>query len=555
MAAQVASAPTITNNKNKKLSGNLGQEIHSGKSGGGNISRSGEMLGAVDGTNTMNNVDHHHRHELNMVNSTYSPNNNSDTPEKESGNNVTSSDSTTSPGGMETGLIENHKLKNVGSGDPPQHLTPPQQQSQFNPFPQHQQRQIQSNNNNNSQATRGESENHHHGGKEGVLGSQPEQQMLSKGEGDHTCKPGERMGARYEHSNLGPTTNNIISQPQSAGGNNEFNNYYGTSRVGPCYDQHGGQQSTGMGMMHSSGPNNMDPVHNSQEGYHNSHYNHYSGYRQGYCGASYGMMAPSRQGSNMLIGPGSNTPAGHVKAAMGAAACGSGGSVGGFQRFPGQSQHPTGATPTLNQLLTSPSPMMRGYGSGYQDYNSPSAQQQDGIGLGKDMTSQYGSTTHGWPGQQRNHPSMSPGNGGPGISRPQVASKDFMAMKRSQLYGMGNNPYSQQQQGGPYPNQPYGSPTPHRYPMGMQGRGQVGIGGMQYPQQQQGPSQYGQQGIGGYSQQQQQQQGTTPGPYFSPPQQNPTPPPPDPTSAPPSRTPPPPLHSPPTCHPTPHLSR
>lgn len=66
----------------------------------------------------------------------------------------------------------------------------------------------------------------------------------------------------------------------------------------------------------------------------------------------------------------------------------------------------------------------------------------------------------------------------------QVASKDFMAMKRSQLYGMGNNPYSQQQQGGPYPNQPYGSPTPHRYPMGMQGRGQVGIGGMQYPQQQ-----------------------------------------------------------------------
>uniref|UniRef100_A0A8C7T788 AT-rich interaction domain 1B n=1 Tax=Oncorhynchus mykiss TaxID=8022 RepID=A0A8C7T788_ONCMY len=333
--------------------------------------------------------------------------------------------------------------------------------------------------------TAGESENHHHGGKEGVSGSQSEQQMLNKGDGDHTCKPGERMGARYEHSNLGPTTNNIISQPQSAGGNSEFNNYYGTSRVGPCYDQHGGQQqSTGMGMMHSSGPNNMDPVHNSQEGYHNSHYNHYSGYRQGYCGAGYGMMAPSRQGSNMLIGPGSNTPAGHVKAAMGAAACGSGGSVGGFQRFPGQSQHPTGATPTLNQLLTSPSPMMRGYGSGYQDYNSTSAQQQDGIGLGKDMTSQYGSTTHGWPGQQRNHPSMSPGNGGPGISRPQVASKDFMAMKRSQLYGMGNNPYSQQQQGGPYPNQPYGSPTPHRYPMGMQGRGQVGIGGMQYPQQQ-----------------------------------------------------------------------
>uniref|UniRef100_A0A8C7N0K9 AT-rich interaction domain 1B n=1 Tax=Oncorhynchus kisutch TaxID=8019 RepID=A0A8C7N0K9_ONCKI len=61
---------------------------------------------------------------------------------------------------------------------------------------------------------------------------------------------------------------------------------------------------------------------------------------------------------------------------------------------------------------------------------------------------------------------------------------DFMAMKRSHLYGMGNNPYSQQQQGGPYPSQPYGSPATHRYPMGMQGRGQAGMGGMQYPQQQ-----------------------------------------------------------------------
>lgn len=59
---------------------------------------------------------------------------------------------------------------------------------------------------------------------------------------------------------------------------------------------------------------------------------------------------------------------------------------------------------------------------------------------------------------------------------------DPMTMKRSQMYGMGNSPYSQQ--GGTYPGQPYGSPTAHRYPMGMQGRGQVGIAGMQYPQQQ-----------------------------------------------------------------------
>lgn len=68
----------------------------------------------------------------------------------------------------------------------------------------------------------------------------------------------------------------------------------------------------------------------------------------------------------------------------------------------------------------------------------------------------------------------------------QVSSMDFMAMKRSQMYGMANNPYSNPQQagGGPYPpSQPYTSP-PHRYPMNMQGRGQMGIGGMQYPQQQ-----------------------------------------------------------------------
>lgn len=64
---------------------------------------------------------------------------------------------------------------------------------------------------------------------------------------------------------------------------------------------------------------------------------------------------------------------------------------------------------------------------------------------------------------------------------------DFMAMKRSQLYGMANNPYSTAQQagGGPYPpSQPYTSAPSHRYPMGMQGRGQMGMGGMQYPQQQ-----------------------------------------------------------------------
>ncbi|KAJ8366541.1 hypothetical protein AAFF_G00350820 [Aldrovandia affinis] len=171
----------------------------------------------------------------------------------------------------------------------------------------------------------------------------------------------------------------------------------------------------------------MDPVQNSSEGYHhNSQYNLYPNYRPGYGGAGYGMMSPSRQGtSSTLTGPvSSNAAATHGKAAMAAAASAAGsGNVGGFQRFPGQSppQHPSGATPTLNQLLTSPSPMMRGYGGGYQDYNSPSTQQQQqqqqqaSMGLVKDMSSQYG-----WGGQQRSHAVMSPGNNGQGVSRPQV---------------------------------------------------------------------------------------------------------------------------------------
>lgn len=68
---------------------------------------------------------------------------------------------------------------------------------------------------------------------------------------------------------------------------------------------------------------------------------------------------------------------------------------------------------------------------------------------------------------------------------------DAMAMKRSQLYSMTNSPYSQQPQqqqqqqpGGAYSGQPYGAPAPHRYPMGMQGRGQVGMGALQYHHQQ-----------------------------------------------------------------------
>uniref|UniRef100_A0A8B9LEY1 AT rich interactive domain 1B (SWI1-like) n=1 Tax=Astyanax mexicanus TaxID=7994 RepID=A0A8B9LEY1_ASTMX len=320
------------------------------------------------------------------------------------------------------------------------------------------------------------------------------------------------MGSRreQEQANFGPASGGGGGPSRSASSSVlEFNHYYGNGRGWPCFDQHGGQQSTAnSGMMMHSGQNNMDQMQNSHEEYHNNPYSHYPNYRPGYGAAGYGMMSPSRQGN--MMGPGSS------RGVSGGGSAVSGG--GGFQRFPGQTQqHPSGATPTLNQLLTSPSPMMRGYSSGYQDYSSPT-QQQANMGLSKDLSSQYSSTaSHGWGGQQRNHPAMSPGNNGQGGNRSQVSPMDAMSMKRSQLYGMDNSPYSQQQQqqqtGGGYSTQPYGSPAPHRYPMGMQGRGQVGMAGMQYSQQQV-PAQYGQQGMGGYCQQGQP-------PYFSPPQQQP----------------------------------
>ncbi|XP_031692849.1 AT-rich interactive domain-containing protein 1B isoform X3 [Oncorhynchus kisutch] len=524
MAAQVATAPTSTVKKRSSLTSSVSQDFKSGVVGGA-------VLGVGNGTIVHAiNVERNH-HELNPNRARVFPvNNNSSQREKESGDSRSESFSTSncsmSSGSMETGTLVSHKVKNVGVGDPPpsHHHTPPQQQP-FNQFIQHQQRQI----HNSQQSIHGESGNRQHGGKENVvLGNQVElhqqQQMLNKSEEeDQPGKTEDRINSRYDHASLG-TTNNI--NPSQSGNSSvlEINNsYYGKGRGGPCFDQHGGQQSPGSGIIHSVQQNNMDQLQqNSHEGYQNNPYNHYPNYRPGYGNSGYGMMSPSRHGNNMM-GPVSNTAAAsHSRAAMAAASSSGSANIGGFHRFPGQSQqHPSGATPTLNQLLTSPSPMMRGYGSGYQDYTNLSAeQQQSSMGLTKDLSSQYGSTTHSWGGQERNHPAMSPGNNGQGSGRSQVPPIDTMAMKRAQLYGMGNNPYSQQQQGGggSYPGQPYGSPSPHRYPMGMPGRGQMGMSGMQYPQQQQQmAAQYRQQqgGMSGYCQPQGQP------PYSSPPQQQP----------------------------------
>uniref|UniRef100_A0A3Q1B212 ARID domain-containing protein n=1 Tax=Amphiprion ocellaris TaxID=80972 RepID=A0A3Q1B212_AMPOC len=428
---------------------------------------------------------------------------------------------------LQTEMLGRHKGKNLGIGvgaaaagigpPPPPSSSSPSSSSHHTPPPfsqflqqHHHQRQTHNNNiinnNNNIQKGQGEprelssGERRHHGGKEDVLlvgNSRAEerhhQHQLNQSEEEEEEEEEERMDA-----SLGSATNSTNNNPPPSGTSSEFNHYYGNGRGGPCFDQHGGQQSPGTGVTAAhSVHNTMDQVQNSHEGYNNnSPYNHYPNYRPGYGNSGYGgMMSPSRQGNNLMgPGSGSSAAANHSKAAMAATSSpagsgGGGGGNGGFQRFPGQGQqqqHPSGATPTLNQLLTSPSPMMRGYGSGYPDYNNPSAQQQPSMGLAKDMGSQYGSAAHGWGGQQRNHPTMSPGNNGQGSGRSQVPSMDPMAMKRSQLYGMSSNPYSQQQ-GAPYPGQPYGSPSPHRYPMGMPGRGQMGMGGMQYPQQQEVP--------------------------------------------------------------------
>uniref|UniRef100_A0A3Q3L6F2 AT-rich interactive domain 1B n=1 Tax=Mastacembelus armatus TaxID=205130 RepID=A0A3Q3L6F2_9TELE len=408
-------------------------------------------------------------------------------------------------------MLGGHRLTNLGGGGagdtgigpapppPPPSSSPPSSSHHtpptFRQFFQQQQRQNNNiiNNNNNIQRVRGEPRGQqHHGRGENVL--LPGNSRAERRHHQHQLNPSEEEEERMDAS-LGSATNTTTTtNPPPTGTSSDFNHYYGNGRGGPCFDQHGGQQSPGTGVTAAlSVRSTMDQVQNSHEGFNNnSPYNHYPNYRPGYVNSGYGgMMSPSRPGNNPL-GPGSAAAANHSKAAMAAtsAPVGAGGGGGGFQRFPGQGQqqqqHPSGATPTLNQLLTSPSPMMRGYGTGYQDYSSPSPQQPS-MGLAKDMGSQYGSAAHGWGGQQRNHPTVSPGNNGQGSGRSQVPSMDPMAMKRSQLYGMSNNPYSQQQQGAPFPGQSYGSHSPHRYPMGMPVRGQIGMAGMQYPQQQEVP--------------------------------------------------------------------
>uniref|UniRef100_A0AAQ5X133 ARID domain-containing protein n=1 Tax=Amphiprion ocellaris TaxID=80972 RepID=A0AAQ5X133_AMPOC len=341
-------------------------------------------------------------------------------------------------------------------------------------------------------------EKQHENKEPGPDGGSPGQKELQDGTDAGNAGGGGDPDMKNGNGNLPRVNNNSSNQNDTGGpeGNNHpgmghhhpgpfppppygYNQHY--SR--PPFHQHGGQQSPGMAA--ASGPGMMDPYPpNSHEHGYPNHYNNYSPFqsRTSYQGQGYGAMNSPRNNQPPAAGgqPGKQQPAGGTTA-MAASY--------NNQRYNMGNQQPT-STPTLNQLLTSPS-SARSYPNYPQgDYNN-----QEGANKGPgDMGStQYGGVHPGW--QQRTHhpPPMSPGNTGQPPNRNQPPSPmDQVGKMRGQPYG-GPNPYSQQQQGPPtgpgpqqggsYPGQGYGPPGPQRYPMGMQSRTPGTMGGIQYGQQ------------------------------------------------------------------------
>ncbi|KAM9418280.1 AT-rich interactive domain-containing protein 1A-like [Salvelinus alpinus] len=189
----------------------------------------------------------------------------------------------------------------------------------------------------------------------------------------------------------------------------EYNQHY--SR-GP-FHQHGGQQSPGMAA--AAGPavqsgNMMDPYPpNSHDHGFPNHFNNYSPFpnRTSYQGQGYAMNSPRNNQPPAAGGqPVKQQPAGGTTA-MAASY--------NNQRYNMGNTQPT-STPTLNQLLTSPSSTRS-----YQNYPQGDYSNQEGASKGAaDMaSSQYGGGHPGW--QQRSHqPPMSPGNTGQPLNRNQV---------------------------------------------------------------------------------------------------------------------------------------
>ncbi|XP_006862316.1 PREDICTED: AT-rich interactive domain-containing protein 1A isoform X2 [Chrysochloris asiatica] len=378
--------------------------------------------------------------------------------------------------------------------------------------------------------------------------------------------PGAEPDLKNSNGNAGPrpALNNNLTEPPGGGGGGSsdgvgapphsaaaalpppaygFGQPYGRSpsavaaaAAAVFHQQHGGQQSPGLAALQSGGGGGglepyTGPQQNSHDhGFPNHQYNSYYPNRSAYPPPPQAYALSSPRGGTP--GPGVAAAAGSKPPPSSSASASSSSSSFAQQRFGamggggpsaagGGTPQPT-ATPTLNQLLTSPS-SARGY-QGYPGGDYGGGPQDGGAGKGPaDMASQCwgaaaAAAASGGAQQRSHHAPMSPGSSGGGgqpLARtPQPSSPmDQMGKMRPQPYG-GTNPYSQQQgpptgpqQGHGYPGQPYGSQTPQRYPMTMQGRAQSTMGGLSYAQQippygQQGPSGYGQQGQTPYYNQQ-----------------------------------------------------
>jgi len=175
------------------------------------------------------------------------------------------------------------------------------------------------------------------------------------------------------------------------------------------FHQHGGQQSPGM-----AGPAVMDsyPPNSHEHGYPN-HFNNYSPfpnrtpYQQG---QSYGMNSPRNSQQPTAGGqPGKQPPPGGTSNVTAAPY--------NNQRYNMGTPQPT-STPTLNQLLTSPSSTRS-----YQNYPASEYSGQDGATKGPgdiSNVSQYGGGHPAWPQRSHHPPPMSPGSTGQALNRTQV---------------------------------------------------------------------------------------------------------------------------------------
>uniref|UniRef100_A0A3B3QA81 AT-rich interaction domain 1A n=1 Tax=Paramormyrops kingsleyae TaxID=1676925 RepID=A0A3B3QA81_9TELE len=278
------------------------------------------------------------------------------------------------------------------------------------------------------------------------------------------------------------------------------------------FHQHGGQQSPGMaaaagsavqpgGMMDSYQPNSQEHA------FTNHQFNNYSPFpnRTPYPGPGYAMNSP-RHGQPPAAGgqPAKQQPAGGTTA-MAASY--------NTQRY--------NATPTLNQLLTSPSS-----NRGYQNYPSGDYSNQEGASKGPgDMGSggQYGGGHQSW--QQRSHhpPPVSPGSTGQPLSRNQMGygqqgPGNYGQPSQGAYYSQQAQPqssYSQPPpQGQPGPQAAY-SQQPSYPPPGQPPYPQPQVAPAQPPTQPGGQAPQGTQGQPGYPQ----SQGAPPQQQQTPPQQ------------------------------------